>query len=70
MPLLVHGEVTDPEVDIFDREAVFIDRVLAPLRRELPGPAHGAGARHDGGGGGVRRAGGERLAGDDHRRIT
>ena len=31
MPLLVHGEVTDPEVDIFDREAVFLDRVLAPL---------------------------------------
>jgi dihydroorotase len=31
MPLLVHGEVTDPAVDIFDREAVFIDRVLAPL---------------------------------------
>ncbi|HSN56871.1 MAG TPA: dihydroorotase [Candidatus Sulfomarinibacteraceae bacterium] len=31
MPLLVHGEVTDPEVDIFDREAVFIDRVLEPL---------------------------------------
>jgi dihydroorotase len=37
MPLLVHGEVTDPEVDIFDREAVFIDRVLAPLVRDLPG---------------------------------
>lgn len=37
MPLLVHGEVTDPEVDIFDREAVFIDRVLEPLRRDLPG---------------------------------
>src|SRR5271169_5457566 len=36
MPLLVHGEVTDPEVDIFDREAVFIDRVLDPLRRRLP----------------------------------
>ncbi|HJV81114.1 dihydroorotase [Noviherbaspirillum sp.] len=36
MPLLVHGEVTDPEVDIFDREAVFIDRVLQPLRRDLP----------------------------------
>ncbi len=36
MPLLVHGEVTDPDVDIFDREAVFIDRVLAPLIRELP----------------------------------
>ena len=31
IPLLVHGEVTDPKVDIFDREAVFIDRVLAPL---------------------------------------
>jgi len=36
MPLLIHGEVTDPEVDIFDREAVFIDRVLDPLRRRLP----------------------------------
>src|SRR5437899_8576801 len=36
MPLLIHGEVTDPEVDIFDREAVFIDRVLEPLRRRLP----------------------------------
>jgi dihydroorotase len=35
--LLVHGEVTDPEVDIFDREAVFIDRVMAPLRRQFPG---------------------------------
>jgi dihydroorotase len=36
MPLLVHGEVTDPAVDIFDREAVFIDRVLQPLLRDLP----------------------------------
>jgi dihydroorotase len=36
MPLLVHGEVTDPEVDIFDREAVFIERVLAPLLRNVP----------------------------------
>jgi dihydroorotase len=36
MPLLVHGEVTDPEVDIFDREAVFIERVLDPLRRRIP----------------------------------
>jgi dihydroorotase len=34
--LLVHGEVTDPEVDLFDREAVFIDRVMAPLRRDFP----------------------------------
>jgi dihydroorotase len=37
LPLLVHGEVTDPEVDIFDREAVFIERVLDPLRQRLPG---------------------------------
>ncbi len=36
MLLLVHGEVTDPDVDIFDREAVFIDRVMAPLRRDFP----------------------------------
>ena len=36
MPLLIHGEVTDPEIDIFDREAVFIDRVLDPLRRRIP----------------------------------
>ena len=36
MVLCVHGEVTDPEIDVFDREAVFIDRVLAPLLRELP----------------------------------
>jgi dihydroorotase len=36
MPLLVHGEVTDPAVDIFDREAVFIDRVLAGLIRDFP----------------------------------
>lgn len=35
--LCVHGEVTDPAVDIFDREAVFIDRVLEPLRRRTPG---------------------------------
>ena len=34
--LLVHGEVTEPDVDIFDREAVFIDRVMLPLRRDLP----------------------------------
>ena len=36
MPLLVHGEVTDPEVDIFDREKVFIDRVLIPTLRRFP----------------------------------
>ncbi|MEW6512957.1 MAG: dihydroorotase [Pseudomonadota bacterium] len=36
VPLLVHGEVTDPAVDIFDREAVFIETVLAPLLRDFP----------------------------------
>ena len=36
MPLLIHGEVTDADIDIFDREAVFIDRVLAPLVARLP----------------------------------
>lgn len=36
LPLCVHGEVTDSSVDIFDREAVFIDRVLAPLQQRLP----------------------------------
>jgi dihydroorotase len=34
--LLVHGEVTDGDIDIFDREAVFIDRVMQPLRRDFP----------------------------------
>jgi dihydroorotase len=37
LPLCVHGEVTDPAIDIFDREAVFVDRVLEPLRRRTPG---------------------------------
>ncbi|SHJ02925.1 dihydroorotase [Palleronia salina] len=37
LPLCVHGEVTDPEIDIFDREAAFIDRVLDPIRRDVPG---------------------------------
>ncbi|HET7817325.1 MAG TPA: dihydroorotase, partial [Sphingomicrobium sp.] len=36
MVLCVHGEVTDPDVDVFDREAVFIDRILAPLVRDFP----------------------------------
>jgi dihydroorotase len=36
MPLLLHGEVADPQVDVFDREAVFIDRILQPLRCRLP----------------------------------
>lgn len=37
MPLLIHGEATDPAVDIFDREAVFIEQTLLPLLREMPG---------------------------------
>ena len=36
MPLLIHGEVTDHDIDVFDREKVFIDRVLAPLMRDFP----------------------------------
>jgi len=36
MPLLVHGEVTHAEIDIFDREAVFIDQILEPLRKDFP----------------------------------
>ncbi|WP_421926064.1 dihydroorotase [Neoaquamicrobium sediminum] len=37
LTLCVHGEVTDPSIDIFDREAVFIERVLDPMRRAIPG---------------------------------
>ncbi|MFY9346012.1 MAG: dihydroorotase [Planctomycetota bacterium] len=37
LPLLLHGEVTDPEVDVFDRERVFVERHLVPLRRDFPG---------------------------------
>ena len=36
LPLLVHGEVTDPDVDVFDRERVFIERLLGPLAERLP----------------------------------
>lgn len=36
LPLCVHGEVTDADIDIFDREAIFIDRVLDPLRKRVP----------------------------------
>jgi dihydroorotase len=36
LPLLIHGEVVDPSVDVFDREKVFIDTVLEPLRRDFP----------------------------------
>ncbi|WP_251864043.1 dihydroorotase [Achromobacter sp. Marseille-Q4962] len=36
MPLLVHGEVTDQAIDVFDREAVFVERVMVPLRRAFP----------------------------------
>jgi dihydroorotase len=36
LPLLIHGEVTDPDIDVFDREKVFIERVLAPLTQRFP----------------------------------
>ncbi len=36
LPLLVHGEVTDPAIDLFDREKAFIDAKLVPLRRDFP----------------------------------
>lgn len=36
MPLLVHGEVTDPEVDVFDKEKIFLERVLTPLTQRFP----------------------------------
>jgi dihydroorotase len=36
LPLLVHGEVTDPAIDVFDREAVFIERVMQPLLNDMP----------------------------------
>ncbi|MFZ9407494.1 MAG: dihydroorotase [Burkholderiaceae bacterium] len=36
LPLLIHGEVTDAHIDVFDREAVFIDTVLEPMRRDFP----------------------------------
>ena len=37
LPLCIHGEVTDNNVDIFDREAVFIEKILNPLRNDIPG---------------------------------
>ena len=37
LPLCVHGEITDADIDIFDREAVFIERVLDPIRQKVPG---------------------------------
>ena len=36
MPLLVHGEVTDPEVDVFDKEKIFLERVLSPITQQFP----------------------------------
>ena len=47
MPLLVHGEVTDPEVDVFDREKVFMETVLVPLVQRFPGLKMVDGAHHN-----------------------
>ena len=46
LPLCIHGEVTTPEVDIFDREQVFLDTVLDPLRRRIPGAQGDARTHH------------------------
>ena len=54
LPLLLHGEVTDPEVDVFDREKVFIDTRAAAAGAPLPEAAHGARAHHDARGGALR----------------
>ena len=67
MPLLVHGEVTDPAIDIFDREAVFVDRVLDAAAARLSRAEDRARAHHHRRGRGassptVRRS----LGGDDH----
>ena len=67
MPLLVHGEVTDPAVDVFDREAVFIDSVLRSAATRLSRPARRVRAHHHPPGGAVRRAGRRRAGRDDHR---
>ncbi len=55
LPLLVHGEVTDPAIDLFDREKVFIDTVLAPLTQRFPAAEGGHGAHHHQGCRRVRR---------------
>ena len=62
----VHGEVTDPEVDMFDREAVFIERVLAGWSRDFPGAEDRLRAYHHRRGGRVRRGAGPNARRDDH----
>ena len=62
----VHGEVTDGDVDVFDRERVFIDRILAPGRRALPGSARRVRARHDARSSAVRQERAPRRRRDDH----
>ena len=53
MVLCVHGEVTDPDVDVFDREAVFIERILVPSDRRLSRAEDRARAHHDRGSGAI-----------------
>ena len=62
MVLCVHGEVTDPDVDVFDREAVFIERVLIARRPRLSRAEDRVRAHHDRRGGRVRRAIGPNVA--------
>ena len=61
IPLCVHGEVTDPDIDIFDREAVFLEQVLDPLRQRIRS-AGGVGACHDCDGVDYVRQGGDDIA--------
>ncbi len=64
--LSVHGEVTDPDVDIFDRERVFVERSLDRDRARFSRPQGRARAHHDGGGRRVRRGCALLRRGDDH----
>ena len=70
MVLCVHGEVTDPEVDVFDREAVFIDRVLNGAGARFPRAQDRLRAYHHRRGGGFRRRGAARISPRRSRRST
>ena len=67
MPLLLHGEVVDPEVDVFDREAVFIERHLIRLLRDFPTAENRAGTHHHAPGRRVRRGDAGQRRRDGHR---
>ena len=70
MPFLMHGEEVDPEIDIFDREAVFIERRLSTWMKAVPGPAHDPRASVVEGGRRFRRAAPRRRSAAPSRPIT